>query len=170
MALRIENAANVVGLNVQFERSPTYVSIKNSENIYLNGVLAGNWNFELEATSRNTKLQDLPIRFGRQTVIGAASCLIRQHLRFATMEHRTKMETLLLLAVLSNSKAHGFTSPPKRSVVAEESSGIPLEFMKRVLAGHLDKEIHVVFGKTFQPQAKRGSLVERMTLLQFCNS
>jgi Pectate lyase superfamily protein len=44
-ALRIENAANVVGLNVQFETSPTYVSIKNSKNIYLNGVLAGNWNF-----------------------------------------------------------------------------------------------------------------------------
>jgi hypothetical protein len=43
-ALRIENAANVVGLNVQFETSPTYVSIKNSKNIYLNGVLAGNWN------------------------------------------------------------------------------------------------------------------------------
>lgn len=45
MALRIENAANVVGLNVEFEKSPTYVSIKNSENIYLNGVVAGNWNF-----------------------------------------------------------------------------------------------------------------------------
>jgi hypothetical protein len=43
-ALRIENAANVVGLNVQFETSPTYVSIKNSKSIYLNGVIAGNWN------------------------------------------------------------------------------------------------------------------------------
>ena len=30
---------------MQFETSPTYVSIKNSENICLNGVLAGNWNF-----------------------------------------------------------------------------------------------------------------------------
>ncbi len=45
MALLIEGAANVVGLNVQFETSPTYVSIKNSKNIYFNGVLAGNWNF-----------------------------------------------------------------------------------------------------------------------------
>jgi Pectate lyase superfamily protein len=43
-ALRIENAANVVGLNLEFERSPAYVSIKNSKNICLNGVVAGNWN------------------------------------------------------------------------------------------------------------------------------
>jgi len=65
MALRIENAANVVGLNVEFESSPTYVSIKNSENIYLNGVVAGNWNFNskqlVEIQNSTTSL------FGLQT-------------------------------------------------------------------------------------------------------
>jgi len=44
-ALRIEGAANVVGLNLQFENSHDYVSIKNSQNIHLDGILAGNWNF-----------------------------------------------------------------------------------------------------------------------------
>ena len=65
MALRIENAANVVGLNVEFEKSPTYVSIKNSENIYLNGVVAGNWNSNskqlIEVQNSTTRL------FGLQT-------------------------------------------------------------------------------------------------------
>jgi hypothetical protein len=47
-ALRIEGASNVVGLNWQFETSPHYLSIKNSQDIYLNGVVAWNWNFDSE--------------------------------------------------------------------------------------------------------------------------
>jgi Pectate lyase superfamily protein len=64
-ALLIEHAANVVGLNMQFESSPTYVSIKNSKNIYLNGVLAGNWNF---SSKQLVEVQNSKVSlFGLQT-------------------------------------------------------------------------------------------------------
>jgi Pectate lyase superfamily protein len=44
-AMRVQGASNVFSLNLQFELSPSYLSITNSSNIYMSGILAGNWNF-----------------------------------------------------------------------------------------------------------------------------
>jgi Pectate lyase superfamily protein len=73
MALLIEGATNVVGLNLQFESSPAYVSINNSKNIYLNGVLAGNWNFNsnqlVEVRNSKVSLFGLEINCNRSGIV-----------------------------------------------------------------------------------------------------
>jgi len=43
-ALTFNGASNVLGLNIQSETSGSYVTIENSNNIYLASILAGNWN------------------------------------------------------------------------------------------------------------------------------
>lgn len=55
-ALTFNGASNVLGLNIQSETSGSYVTIENSNNIYLASILAGNWNSKADnlVTIRNS--------------------------------------------------------------------------------------------------------------------
>jgi hypothetical protein len=44
VAISLNNANGVLALTNQFETSPNYISINNSSNVYMAGLLAGNWN------------------------------------------------------------------------------------------------------------------------------
>jgi hypothetical protein len=66
-AMRVQGASNVFSLNLQFELSPSYLSIMNSSNIYMSGILAGNWNFNANelVNVRNSKVSLFALNVNR---------------------------------------------------------------------------------------------------------
>jgi hypothetical protein len=72
-SLTFNGASNVIGLNIQGETSASYVSIKDSNNIYMTSVLAGNWDFNSDhlITIQNSSVELFGLQVNRNS-----SCVV----------------------------------------------------------------------------------------------